>query len=277
MPDLDDLAARLDHELPDPRWDDAATLRHRGTRRRHAAVAGAAAAAVLVVALGSWAVAGRPEAGPPPISPAPTARPVPTSTGAAEPQIPDAALLQPADVRSDYEIQNAYLELPGVNPAWPFGAAGCPQYAALEIDAFRHYTAFRGHSVSDAQGRNAVHEEVRRYAADRAAEVMTDVERVVEACSLFENYESEFTTEERPTTAERAYDILDRDFAGDESLLVRLQIDVFDQTGTPIDRSVVVHGVVRVGDLVAFVLVERDDVQRTRELTAKAALRLRDA
>jgi hypothetical protein len=288
MPDLEELGGRLDRELPDVRWEGAATLRALGTRRRRGrAAALTAAAAVTVVAVGTWAVAGRPDAAPAPVAPPPSPRsssPVgPSPVGPSPtvaPLIPSAALLQPEDVRPGYEAQNYFFYQPGDHPAWPFAADDCPRFDDLHVDAFLRYTAMSGQMVGapgDTAGDTFVHTEARRFPGDLARAVMADVERVVGACALYPTEGGESSTEDRPTTLERSFAVLDRGFAGDESLLVRQRIDTLDADGSPVDRSVLLYAVVRVGDLVAITEFDRDDPQRMRALGVATAARLRYA
>jgi hypothetical protein len=278
MPDLEELGGRLDRELPDVRWEGAATLRALGTRRRRGrAAALTAAAAVTVVAVGTWAVAGRPDAAPAPVAPV-----APTAPSAPSPAlIPPAALLQPEDVGPGHEIQNPHFQLPGPDPGWPFADDRCPRYASLRITAYRTFTAMSGHLVArtgDTEGTTFVHTEVRRYPTGATAHaVMTDIGRIVDACSLFETDGGEFSTENRPATTEHSFADLDEGFAGDESLLVRHQMDTSETGGAAFDRGVIVYAVVRVGDLIAITQFDRDDPQRMRVLGAASAARLRDA
>ena len=81
--------------------------------------------------------------------------------------------------------------------------------------------------------------------------MIRDVGRAVEACSRFDST-SEASTETRPATSEISYSVIDRDFAGEESSLIRQQIDMVDSAGRPFDRDVHLYAITRVADLVAI-------------------------
>jgi hypothetical protein len=260
---LDELASRLDRELSTLYWADAARIRRRGTRRRIRAVAGATLA--VVVLLGSAWTLLRPQ-------------PVEPAIEFQGDDIPIEAMLQPSDVGPDFEIDNAHTYLAGEYPTWQFAQDdACPRYASLNIDAYRTYLFMRGQIVArrgDDEGHTYVFAEARRFPGEVARQVMTDVTRTVSACAVYRTA-TEYSSPSRPAEAERSASVIDRNFAGDESLMVRTQIDHRETaTGEVFDRQVVLAAVVRVADLVAITSFYVEDPQRLRELAKRTASRL---
>ncbi|MGI5150958.1 hypothetical protein ACQEVC_32135 [Plantactinospora sp. CA-294935] len=259
---LDELAGRLDRELSTLYWAEAARIRRRGTRRRIRAVAGATLAVVML--LGSaWTLL------PPPVEP---------RTEFQGDDIPIEAMLQPSDVGPDFEIDNAHTYLAGEYPTWQFAQDDlCPRYASLNIDAYRTYLFMRGQIVArkgDDEGHTYVFTEARRFPGEVARQVMTDVTRTVSACAVYRTT-TEYSSPTRPAEAERSASVIDRNFAGEESLMVRTQIDHRETaTGEVFDRQVVLAAVVRVADLVAVTSFYVEDPQRLRELAKHTASRL---
>ncbi|GIF50004.1 hypothetical protein DFJ67_3979 [Asanoa ferruginea] len=256
MADLDELAGRLDHELPDVAWAEPDRIRARGRGRRRQRSVFLAALSVLVIAAGAgWFAAVHPS----------TPEPRPAASGPT-----DAAplpMLRPEDVGSGYRVTN-YQEFPaGTYPAWSFGSEDCPAYADMRITAYATHLWYGQENLTQ-DGGATVTAEAGRYPAGQAAQLMADVQHVVTNCAHWETGLGEAAT----TT--KTYTMLDRDFAGDEAALVRLTVDIIDKTGNTTFSARVVLAAVRVGDAVTVVQVERDDPDLVRLLGQRAADRL---
>jgi hypothetical protein len=279
--DLEELAGRLDHELPDLGWDEPDRIRLRGrarTRRRTMALA--AVGVLAVVAGAGWLVTGtRSTPANPPAPVATSASPGPSSTPEpAEATIdgselfPKTALLQPADVGPGYRVSNDVGYGPGAYPAWAFGTGDCPAYDGLGITAYQSYLWFR-HANLDGDG-PTVFTEGSRFPAGVAARVLADIDRVTTACASWERDGGEATSEQRPGTTTTTYQVLAKDFAGEQSRLVRKQVRTEGPDGAELYSGTVTLAAVRVGDRISFVMMEEDEPERVRLLGERAADRL---
>jgi hypothetical protein len=191
-------------------------------------------------------------------------------------------LAQPDDVGAGYTLENEHAFAPGKYPTWTFSLEHCDAYAALNVTAFRSYLWMRINIVAlkgDDIGTSDVHTELTRYPAPLADQVMTDVRRVVQTCDDFSYASGEASTEERPAWTRHTFRIGSRDFAGDESLLIRHVTESRDaRTGELLhgEQSVIVTilTVVRVEDRVEVLQTYQDDADRMRKIATKAARRL---
>jgi hypothetical protein len=276
--DLDELAGRLDHELPDVAWAEPERIRARGRDRRRNRSMILAAVSVLAIAAGAGWLATGVSTAPveQPAAPTNGASPSPSVTFTIDPPAPAGelrVLLQPEDVGPDYRVTNLHEYEPGTYPAWAFGASDCPRYPNLKITAYGTYLWF-GHENLESDGAATVFVEASRFPVGKAAQVMADVERVTTACANWESDGGEASTEDRPTTTATSYKVLDRDFAGDEALLVRRSVVSTDQDGVVLFSGPTVFAVVRVGDRVTVVQMEEDAPDRMRLLGQRAVERL---
>ena len=284
MADLEELGGRLDDELPDLVWDEPERIRLRGrTRTRRRTVALAAVGVLVVVAGAGWLVTGtRSMPANPPAPVTTSAAPGPSSTPAPSPTteaivdgselFPKAALLQPADVGPGYRATNDVGYGPGAYPAWAFGTGDCPAYDGLDITAYQSYLWFR-HANLDGDG-PTVFTEGSSFPAGVAARVLADIDRVTAACASWERDGGEATSEQRPGTTTTTYQVLAKDFAGDQSRLVRKQVRTEGADGAELYEGTVTLAAVRVGDRVSFVMMEEDEPERVRLLGERAADRL---
>lgn len=281
---LPDLLAR---DLAAVDWQAPGQIRSRARRRTVRNVLAAPVAALLVVA-SVWLLAGPGQGGglaEDPVggngqSPSPSASPsVSLPPGWFGPEI----LLQPQDVGPGYELGNEYAYAPGEYPAWRFEMEQCEAYAGLGVRAFLGYTWMRHNTVARRQDTSTtgdVHAELRSYAGVTAAkQVMSDVRKIVEVCPEYSYDGGEASTEERPGKVVHTSTIVDQDFAGEESLLVRRVTRGVDaRTGEllPGDQSVGVNilAVIRVQDRVEVLDTDLNDLGRMREIAAKAGQRL---
>ncbi|MEV4532318.1 hypothetical protein AB0J82_00630 [Asanoa sp. NPDC049518] len=282
MADLEELAGRLDHELPDVAWDEPDQIRLRGRTRTQRRSMVLAAVGVLVVFAGAgWLVTGprstpaAPEptaTSPAPTSPAPTPPPTEDADFDGSKLFPKSALLQPADVGAGYHVENEYGYSPGTYPTWLFGRDDCPAYAGLQITAYKSYLWYR-HAYLE-HGEQRVFLEGSRFPAGAASQVIADVDRVTSACESWETQGGEATTEQRPGNTTTTYTVLAKDFAGDQSRLVRLRVRTVGLDGAELSHGAMTVAVVRVGDRVSFVMTESDKPERVRLLGQRAADRL---
>lgn len=288
MPDgTKSLPERLAADLAVVHWPEPDEIRARARRRTYRGLVVVPAAVLLVVAA-VWAGAGAgredhdSHVATPPTSeaPAPTASGptvLPTFVVPGNPAwIPPEALLQPADLGTGYEITNDHSWEPGQYPTWTFNFDGmCPAYAPLDVTAYQRYLFMRINTVGknvQQDGGQAVHEEVMRFPGDTAKQVVADARRVVAACPQFTT-DSEASTEQHPAYAVHRWVLVDNDFAGDESLLLRQGVTHVERaTDQELgDPSLDLYAVVRVGDLVAVVQTDDYDEGRVRQLARRAA------
>ena len=296
MRDLRNLPDRLVDDLAAVRWPDPAEIRRRGCRRTYRTAVGAPLAVLLVLAA-VWAVprlsadrlagpvAGRPsaDAGRPSAdasSPAPNAgtlpTPLPTFVLPGNPSwIPPEALLRPADVGPGFRLSDEDTFEPGEEVFWAFDLDGrCPGYSAPDMSGYQRFLHMRVHTVekdAESNGEQAVRQQVVRYPGDTAKRVIAEAFLVVEKCSRYTG-PSEASLPDRPAMAEHDWTVLDRDFAGDESMLVRHDVRAVETaTGQTLNSTRELYAVIRVRDLVAVLQTDHYDERRMAELAARAA------
>lgn len=264
MADLDELAGRLDHELPDVAWAEPVGIRARGRSRRRRSALLAVVAVLVVVGGAGWLAAGTRSPSNPPT----------TAATPSDDLLPEWALLRPGDVGPGYRVIDSQLYRAGTFAAQPFGAVlDCPAYVGLGITAYHSYLGLR-FGQFERDGAPMVFEEAGRFPAGVAEQVLVDVGRVLAACDRWELPDEYSPTPDRTGTTTFALRVLERDFAGDEALLIRLTLDTVDTKGVKIRESRTTLAVVRVGDLVATVQTERDVPDQMRLLGQRAADRL---
>jgi hypothetical protein len=268
---FDSLLAGLRGQLPPAPFATPDAVRRRGRQRAHRQAVSAGVAVLAVTGLGAGGlvtVTGGP--GPePPASPAP---PAVTSTGPAVPtptgtRVPDRWLLAAADL-SGSGWQRTGNELLEGEWYWDGAEPWCPQYRIEDYPSVRQRLDLR--TVSWARPGEAMPERVdqivARFPPGVGAANVADVRRYVATCSR------------RPAEGDQVapiwYDTVATGFAGDESLLLRVEPYHFDQEGRIEPVGEFHHvAVVRVGDNVTTVSYQAaGDV---RELAERAAARLR--
>ncbi|HEV7710418.1 MAG TPA: hypothetical protein VGP16_19640 [Asanoa sp.] len=256
MADLDELAGRLDHELPDVTWAEPDRIRARGRdRRRQRSVLLAALSALVIAAGAGWLAAVLPS----------TLEPRPAASGPTDGD--PLPMLRPEDAGPGYRVTNYQEYSLGTYPAWSFGSEDCPTYADMRLTAYETHRWYGEESLT-RDGGATVTAEAGRYPAGQAEQLMADVQQIVRNCAHWETGLGEAAT----TT--KTYTMLDRDFAGDEAALVRLTVDTIDTTGNTTFSARVVLAAVRVGDAVTVVQMERDEPDLVRLLGQRAADRL---
>jgi hypothetical protein len=178
-------------------------------------------------------------------------------------------MLQPADLPGTGWTSDDAEPVEG--PDMWYWAQACPDYSGTDYPSLSQQVDVRVVSYTD--GLRRVTEVVELYPAGWGTRNLTDVRRVLTAC-----------TGSRPSPGSRqvpppvVYTIVGTDLAGDESLLV--QVEQYAFAGETIGPSPVVWlvAVVRVGDGVATVLPPMDSTpDSVRPLARAAATRLATA
>ncbi|GAA1854842.1 hypothetical protein [Asanoa iriomotensis] len=281
MADIDELAGRLDHELPDVRWDEPGAIRARGRgrTRRQSAVLAALSVLVITAGIAWWAPrSSQPTPAAPP-SPAPTATPSTGSGPTTAPVVdgstlfPVSALLGAEDVGTGYQVTNQHGYGPGTYPAWAFGADDCPEYDALKVTAYKSYLWFR-HQNLELAGAPSVFTQGARYPKGVAKNVLADVDRVTAACKRWEYAGGEASTDERPTVVTTTYTVVAKNFAGEEARLVRKDVISRDQDGKVVHQGTLMTAIVRVEDLVGVVELEIPEPDLMRSFGQRIADRM---
>jgi hypothetical protein len=254
MADLEELAGRLDHELPDVAWAEPERIRARGRDRSRQRSVVLAALGVLVIAAGAgWLATGVRSTPVTPPAVTPSASPPVVSPPAVMPSAsPPERMLRPEDAGPDYYVEDYREFARGANPSWAFESNHCPSYAGLKLTAYRTDLWYGQELLLSKSGAAGVFTETKRFPPGKAAQVMADVERVTTACADWE-------IDRGGATTVQSYRVLDRDFAGDEALLVRLTLDVTDEKGASLESARMVLGVVRVADHVTVVYGDEGD------------------
>ncbi|MEV4830234.1 hypothetical protein AB0K25_18155 [Micromonospora sp. NPDC049257] len=253
---------RLHRDLRTVHWPEPAEIRARA-RRRARRTAGLSAVTVLVVLAGSAALVTGRSAG----LPSPTA-PVAASDSApvvypARTEIPLAALLTPADlpVRTGEGLGGTGLaETVQVDPL--LESCGRERAVAAQLPvsrASRSQTLLRPGARTDVPVAQVLSQDVYRIDPPRGRWLFGEIYRLLDACATWTLGASLLTADQQParTGQEHRWEPAARDFAGDQSVLLRhvtsqprAQAD-----GEPAGRPAAVEAtlVVRVGDLVTVV------------------------
>jgi len=286
----DDLARRMAHELAAVRWPDAEEIRAIGRRRTRRATVAATLSVLLTVSV-AWAAVGRP-GWPPRSEPAPVlAEPLaaPASAGPeATGWIPPEALLTPEDVGPGLVAGQVTTDQNRPVGRWAFTLHTCPAYPAVKTYQ-GVYTFRREQTVGfppkvpgePETGVAVLRQSVMRLSPDGAAEMVTDAREVTRACAKYESSGvlSAFaddgtgagTAKQLKVRTTHAWQLVDENFAGDESLLFEHQI-VAETGKDRTDLGAASVAVIRVRDLVATVeQVDGGGVEVTRRLGKRAA------
>jgi hypothetical protein len=235
--------------------------------------------AVLATGVGTAAAAGQlgggatphphQTAGSPATSVAPTG---PTTTQPTTPAtIPPTAMLTAAELGAGTRAE-PIDDLGPDGPDWPWELTDCATYRPADYPSQDRRGP--GRALSFARDGSAVATQfVERYPAS-GAENLDDVRRVLAACARY-RVTGPPLYDERSGRDDRL-DVIDTGLAGDESLLVRrtrawLEGDPLAPVGSPTVSYLVV---VRRGDLVTTIDVNRDDEQFARQIASRAATHL---
>lgn len=265
MPDtLEALFERLRTVEPPAPYAPAHDIRRQGRRQayRHRMALGGAALAVGAIGAGTAVVAAGGGPGPSPAPVPPTASP----SGAPAPSItptppvrpsrpPGGRLLQPSDLGGTGWQPLVGAEVIQNPDRW--GSGGLCDYDSAAYPSLPHQTDVD--VIAWLSPGATVTEVVEVYAAGWGARNMTDVRSVVAACDAATTTGPGSTRFRVESTA----------FAGDEAVLVRVEM-------TPFDAPVVVSylAIVRVGDSVATINVYTDDPAYAQTVAQRAAARL---
>jgi hypothetical protein len=224
-------------------------VRHRGRQRGYRQVMAAACAVLAVAGAGAGWAALRPSAAPPPrpgTSVSPSAPPTAVPTG-----IPTSALLRVPDF-SFIEVEVGELDDQGPDgPDWPSAAEGCPDYRPSDYPSLSQRLSARAATYTGADNWHAV-QIVERY-PDAQANIL-DIGRVLITCRSYKYLDG----------ADIKLAVVDQGFVGDNSLLIRRQLD----------RRVEYVVVVRVGSLVGTLTLPGDVENQARSMAETMASRL---
>ncbi|RIV39461.1 hypothetical protein [Micromonospora radicis] len=272
----DELAfvERLRNDLRSVRWPEPAVLRARARRRRHRAVVGAAVA-VLVLA-GVPTMAGIRLVAPPASAPQP--QPSPYA------EIPHEALVQPEALttRTDPPLGQAGLGEP-VQVDYLVQVCLEEQGRTANWDTSRYsrsQTLLRANDDGSPRlAELAFRQDVYRIAAERVAEFFVRLDALLAPCANWRST-GEVAWGERLARAEadHRWEVVDRDFAGDEAMLIRHTVTVTRHLDTGPSRETAppeTTAVLRVGDLVTVLTLGADGTEpELRRVAAIAAGRL---
>ncbi|MGW1057185.1 hypothetical protein [Micromonospora rubida] len=263
----DDLmfAERMHRELREVRWPEPAEIRARARRRSWRTAVAAAIAVLAVASVSAVAVGGRDGAVAPLTSWSDRRlfQPEPEPSGQAE--IPQEALLEPADVgvRSNVRLGDTGLgEQVQVDPLLEICADGRGLSGQQTVSRYsRSQTLLQKdtHGQTWSSGGPVLTQDVYRLAPEASARFFNGLDRTVTACAGW--------TEVAPrpwgpgtvtVSVTHTWRAVERDFAGDEAVLLRqaLSQPVDVATGKPLDVQFPseTRMVVRVGDLVTVIV-----------------------
>ncbi|SCF33241.1 hypothetical protein GA0070216_11019 [Micromonospora matsumotoense] len=266
---------RLHRDLREVHWPEPAEIRARA-RRRSRRTAVLSAVTVLVVLAGSATAVSRGPTG----SPTPTApvgAPAPFASRSSVPvvvparvEIPLAALLTPADlpVKTGPRLGTTGLaETVQVDPL--LESCGREREVAAQLPvsrASRSQTLLRPGARVDVPIAKVLSQDVYRIELPRGRWLFGEIDRLLNACADWTLSASMLTADQQParTEQEHSWEPAARDFAGDQSVLLRhVARQPREQVGgEAVGRLPVVETtlVVRVGDLVTVVAPAPDTV-----------------
>ncbi|PZG07613.1 hypothetical protein C1I95_30840 [Micromonospora craterilacus] len=269
---------RLHHDLQDVRWPEPAELRTRARRRRRRTVL-TAAASVLVVAAASAVVMTNLAAPPPQL-----ATPLMEPSVRAFAEIPLASLVQPGDLR--------------VNTDPPLGEAGLGEPVRLDVMLLacheeqglttrwetsrysRSQTLLRSrpHGAEPRPADLVLNQDVYRLAPQVAAGLFARIDVLLAPCATWRSKgDAQWGDRIAQAEASHQWEVTDRDFAGDEAVLIRhtTRIRNLDTGETRAPGRPETTAVVRVGDLVTVMGLGRDGTEsELRRVATVAAGRL---
>ncbi|MFE9688848.1 hypothetical protein [Micromonospora sp. NPDC005806] len=271
-------------DLRDVRWPEPTEIRARARRRsRRTAVAAAAVTVLAVVGGSAVAVAARPGPRPAPPLAAATAEPSPSEWLPAE--VPPEVLLGPADVRTKSEplTQTGLGEKVSVNEQLLYchrlqrlTADWEPSRYSRSVTLLRQRPAGADHPPGDL----LLTEDVYRVAPDVGGRLFAGIDKMLAPCA---NWRSSGPTQWQGKLIDaevtHRWQVVDRNFAGAESVLVRHTVSQARNLTTGRSLGTVARptstAVVRVGDLVSVINVGRDGTEADlRRLATVAATRM---
>ncbi|MEU7995710.1 hypothetical protein AB0B83_10260 [Micromonospora sp. NPDC049060] len=261
MRDETTFVEQLHRDLREVRWPEPAEIRARARRRSRRTAVLAAVAVLVVVSASAVAVGDR--SGRRGLAPA--ASPSRAAAPVARVEIPPAALLQQDDLTARSGLQ---LSEAGLGGTVDVGMAlrqcatrrdsGVP---AQETWVSRSQTVLRPATGGGRLGDVLVVQDLHRMRDDGAARFFDGLRRQLTVCREWREVRSiEWGGESVTVEDVHRWDVPRRDFAGDESLLLRHSVAA---TLDPADGQVPGHPstpdatvVVRVGDLVSVLILE---------------------
>ncbi|MGC4804428.1 hypothetical protein [Micromonospora sp. DT233] len=267
----DDLtfADQLHRDLREIDWPEPAELRARA-RRRSRRTAAVAATAVLAVTSVVGLALGGPEGGTgvPPAASGPDASG--SSAGGARPgraEIPPEALLAPADlaVRNNVRLSDTGLGEPvQVDPLLEACAAARGLSAVTPLSRYSRSQTLLQDDTPGPDGPSGVPiltQDVYRLTAGDAAGVFATLDRTAAGCAGWRSFSPRSLGDDAaltPMSVALSWQVVSRDFAGDQAVLLRLihSEEVDAETGRPVgwQFSSEPRVLVRVGDLVTVIV-----------------------
>ncbi|GIF64698.1 hypothetical protein Ais01nite_27330 [Asanoa ishikariensis] len=287
-----DLTHRLASELGRVEWPEGEELRGIARRRtRRSALA--ASLSVLLLLSGVWVVSSRPfqprpeqadlfgAAAAPPLAMTVAPVPAPTTIGPHDPAwIPPEALLSPEDVGPGLVAARVSVDENRPVGNWAFTLAPCPEYP--KVRRYQGDYQFRRQQTVEyppkIEGRPetavaVLHQTVMRLPGTGARQLVDEAEQAAQACPKYLASVGDEAAKRTKVRTSHVWVLIDRDFAGDDSLLFEHRMTALTGTqDTDLSASAVL--VVRVGDLVATVEevdVSKADPAATRKLGTRAA------
>ncbi|MFJ8576968.1 hypothetical protein [Micromonospora sp. NPDC093277] len=280
----DDLAfvELVRRELREVRWPEPAEIRARARRRSRRTAVVVAVAVLTVASASAVAVAAHPGLTPAP-SLAATAGPSPSERVLAE--VPLDVLLGPADVRTESEaltqgglgesirIDDQLLlcnQLQGLTASWE------PSRYSRSVTLLRSRPAGADHLPVDF----VLSEDVYRVAPEVGGRLFAGIDRMLVPCDNWRSRgPAQWQGEVIDAEATHRWQVVDRSFAGTESVLLRHTVgparnlktgQAFGSPSRPTNTAVV-----RVGDLVSVINLGRDGTEpELRRLATIAAKRM---
>ncbi len=250
---------RLHNDLRNVRWPEPAVLRERARRRRRRAMVGAATA-VLLLAAGPMIAGLR-------LGASPAAVPQPQASPSAYVEIPHEALVQPTDLTAMTDPplgQAGFGELVQIDQLLPVCLEEQGRAAYWEPSRYsRSQTLLR--ASADGARRPAdvlLSQDVYRIAPERVAGFFSRLDEVLAPCANWRST-GDVLWEDRIARAEadHRWEVADRDFAGDEAMLIRHTITATRNLDTgatreppPPDTTAVLRG----GYLITVLTLNRD-------------------
>ncbi|MEU7958401.1 hypothetical protein [Micromonospora humida] len=256
---------RLHRDLREVRWPEPAELRARARRRSRRTAVLSTATVLVVLAGAAVAVRGRPTGPATPTAPvaAPVSAPVRT-------EIPLDALLTPADLptKTGERLGDTGLgEAVRIDPLLESCGRERDVDAQLSVSrASRSQTLLRPTTRAGQPATPVLSQDVYRIELARGRWLFGEIDRLLNACSEWTLDASTLAADQQPvaTEQEHRWEPSARDFAGDQSVLLR---HVASQPrartgGKPVGAAASVDTtlVVRVGDLVTVVVPAPDTV-----------------
>ncbi|MEU1888157.1 hypothetical protein [Micromonospora sp. WMMD987] len=266
MSEVPHFVDRLHRDLREVDWPEPAEIRARA-RRRSRRTAALSALTVLAVLAGSAVVVRQRST----VQSSTPAAPVAASASTpARAEIPLDALLAPADLVTEARVRlggTGLGETVQVDPLLESCGRDREVTAQLPVSrASRSQTLLRPPDDADASTRPVLTQDVYRIEPTRGRWFFDEIDRLLTACSTWNLPTSTPAAGQQPvrTDQEHRWEPSVRDFAGDQSVLLRHEARQprAEPDGKPVGTPSTVENtlVVRVGDLVTVVVPARETV-----------------